>query len=473
MRVLKIVLVLFWLFLIVLLVREKFFFSGRSNVQPFSLKEGDYWIGIFYQGKRAGFCHIVKKLTSIKLDGELYLNFLGKKECVTLNGLSLIETNGKLNSFSFRVISGKYKFAAHGLADGEEILVKINTGSSSTTQMRINRAHPLGGFCIPEFDELSPGARKKVDLFNPITGMREMMTVEMLGYEYLQGARVGTAKIDYYGSTSKFWIAGDGEILKAEIPPGFTLVREKKENAVCIREVPEEELVDIISTVTVDAGREIENPHLLKKMVVKMDGISFNEVDVNSERQKVLGDGLIEISRASLLKDTLEFPVKDDEFKRFLSPSLLIDSNDEKIMRKASQIAGDEKNLWEAAKKINNWLFKEIRKVPVAGVPSSIQVLDSMEGDCNEHTFLFVALARSIGLPADVCTGLAYYNGKFYYHAWPRVFVGSWIEMDPTLNQPLVDATHIKLIDGGLDRQMALAGIVGKIKLKITKLEYE
>lgn len=120
-----------------------------------------------------------------------------------------------------------------------------------------------------------------------------------------------------------------------------------------------------------------------------------------------------------------------------------------------------------AAKKINNWVYKNIKKTPVVSIPSALDVLATMEGDCNEHTALFAALARSVGLPVKINVGLAYMEGSFYYHAWPSVFVGFWVDMDPTFGQDIADAAHIKFIDGDINRQLDIVRLIGKIKLEV------
>jgi len=99
-------------------------------------------------------------------------------------------------------------------------------------------------------------------------------------------------------------------------------------------------------------------------------------------------------------------------------------------------------------------------------------VLDTREGDCNEHTVLFVALVRALGIPSKQAIGLVYHKGSFYYHSWPEVYVGDWIAMDPTLGQPLADATHIKLLEGELDQQVKLMQAIGKIRLSIKSFSY-
>ena len=33
-------------------------------------------------------------------------------------------------------------------------------------------------------------------------------------------------------------------------------------------------------------------------------------------------------------------------------------------------------------------------------------------------------------IPARTASGLAYVNGKFYFHAWPEIFLGTWVAVE-------------------------------------------
>ena len=109
-------------------------------------------------------------------------------------------------------------------------------------------------------------------------------------------------------------------------------------------------------------------------------------------------------------------------------------------------------------------------KKPTVSLPSAREVLRTKVGDCNEHTALYVAMARSLGLPARVAVGLVYAHGAFYYHAWPEVYIvdagaaarGLWLPVDPTLNQFPADATHMRLARGGLDKQTVILPLIGQ-----------
>src|SRR5207342_845808 len=124
-------------------------------------------------------------------------------------------------------------------------------------------------------------------------------------------------------------------------------------------------------------------------------------------------------------------------------------------------------------RRVNGMLDKK----PTVSLPSAREVLRTKVGDCNEHTALYVAMARAVGLPARIAVGLAYSRGAFYYHAWPEVYIdeghgrGLWLPVDPTFNQFPADAAHVRLLRGGLDKQAAILPLIGKVKMDILDLE--
>ncbi len=104
-------------------------------------------------------------------------------------------------------------------------------------------------------------------------------------------------------------------------------------------------------------------------------------------------------------------------------------------------------------------------------------MLRTRVGDCNEHTALYVAMARALGIPARIDVGLVSVGGAFYYHAWPEVYIaegrsaGMWLPVDPTLNEFPADATHLRLARGGLEQQAAILPLIGRLKIEILELE--
>jgi transglutaminase-like putative cysteine protease len=75
------------------------------------------------------------------------------------------------------------------------------------------------------------------------------------------------------------------------------------------------------------------------------------------------------------------------------------------------------------AEKLTRYVNGLLDKKPTVSLPSAREVLRTKVGDCNEHTALYVAMARAVGIPraspwdSPMCNGI---TGAFYYHAWPR-----------------------------------------------------
>ena len=115
---------------------------------------------------------------------------------------------------------------------------------------------------------------------------------------------------------------------------------------------------------------------------------------------------------------------------------------------------------------------------PTVSLPSALEVLRTKIGDCNEHTALYVAMARSLGIPSRISVGLVYVRGAFYYHAWPEVYLadgedqGLWLPVDPTFNQFPTDGMHLRLARGGLEKQAAILPLIGQVQLTVLDVEF-
>jgi tetratricopeptide (TPR) repeat protein len=139
-----------------------------------------------------------------------------------------------------------------------------------------------------------------------------------------------------------------------------------------------------------------------------------------------------------------QLPVSGAEFAEFLKPTRDIRSDDKNVITRAREIAGDDRNAWSVARKLSDWTYKNLKWKRVDDADAA-ETLATREADCSEFSQLFVAMARSLGLPARIVTGIAYGGGgSFGGHAWVEVYAGEWIELDPTYGTDFVDATHIR-----------------------------
>ena len=117
-----------------------------------------------------------------------------------------------------------------------------------------------------------------------------------------------------------------------------------------------------------------------------------------------------------------------------------------------------------------------VEDVPVVGVPNGLDVLRRGQGDCNEHTALFVSLARAVKIPARIAAGVVYSDrvpgtaglGAFTTtHEVQMAPDQPRIAIDPTFGQFPADATHVKLVEGDLDRQIEIMSYMGHLGFKV------
>jgi len=137
----------------------------------------------------------------------------------------------------------------------------------------------------------------------------------------------------------------------------------------------------------------------------------------------------------------------------------------------ASEVAGETADPWQQVLALQHWVHASLAKRLTVGLPSAIDVLASKSGDCHEHTVLFTALARSLGMPTRMIAGLVSYGGRLFYHAWPEVWLGGWIPVDPTLGQALADATHLGLIEAENEQLVGLGAFLGHLKVEVLEAD--
>jgi transglutaminase-like putative cysteine protease len=166
----------------------------------------------------------------------------------------------------------------------------------------------------------------------------------------------------------------------------------------------------------------------------------------------------------------------DPDARRYLTPEPLIESDDPEIRAEAAKAVRSVTAVRARAEALTRYVNGLLEKKPTVSIPSAREVLRTKVGDCNEHTALYVAMARALGIPARISVGLVFVRGAFYYHAWPEVYLdeggrGFWLPVDPTLNEFPADATHVRLARGGLDKQTVILPLVGRLKMTVLDLE--
>ena len=210
----------------------------------------------------------------------------------------------------------------------------------------------------------------------------------------------------------------------------------------------------------------------LSEFRARLSGSAFEGFDLDGGRQRFHGDTL-EVTREGV--EALApryFPILNAA-QRSKVPELrqepFLEVEHREIVALAERLADGSRDPRVIAERINQWVYDSVKKEVTVGIPSALHVLHTRTGDCNEHTQLFVAIARAAGIPTRIAAGLAWVDGKFYYHAWPEVMLRGWVAVDPTFGQFPADAAHLRFVSGGLARQSELIRLVGNLRIQVLK----
>ena len=203
----------------------------------------------------------------------------------------------------------------------------------------------------------------------------------------------------------------------------------------------------------------VKNPENLEKLVLELpsDLGAVHRLLVEEKRQQIVRDeeGRIQLHIQRFEYDgldALDLPVRTEELAPYLEPSLYVQTEDKRIRQLARQLRGSERNTWKVALRLQQWVYDHmIPRNTNVRFKSSLEVLQDMEGTCSEYAVLFMALCRAAGVPARACVGfLVSGTGDLVLHIWTQVYVGQWVDMDPSWGQSSVDAAHIKTGQGRL-----------------------
>jgi hypothetical protein len=413
----------------------------------------------------------------------------------------------RLRSFSLDVDADITPIKASGTVIGDSLLlltVKGIAGQPTDTQ-RVRLSGPvLLPTLLPIAVALGPrpraGATYTLPVFDPasMTPHDVQVTVEAESVFVLPdssifdrtskrwlGARpdtvrawkISTPATGTTGGTSGFngWVDEQGRVVLVNQLLGLTLERRPYEVAfenwkadARARGTNVTADQDIYESTAISANKRLREN--LAELKVRLTGVDLDGFEVKGYRQRLRGDTLtISREKPPALVATYALPngARATMMSLFLDAEPLLESNSPEVRAVAIRLRGAETNPRVVAERINRWVYDSVRKEITVGVPSALGTLRTRVGDCNEHTQLYVALARAAGVPARVAAGLAYLDGKFYYHAWPEVWLERWVAVDPTFGQFPADASHLRFTIGGLGRQAELLRLMGALHVDV------
>lgn len=468
------------------LVHRSYFVASAANLATDLARYGSaaQWRGVYYRGEKIGFTvgQILPTDDGFELqeDGRLEMTLLGATSPAAIRTTARVDRAFVLKSFDFSLDPGTGAVRVVGTLDGADLKLSITSGGQTRSQvvtlseppaLMLSLARHLASVGLRE------GARHEWTMFDPATLRNAPVQVEVRRRELVRvnDRPLPAFRVDlsFSGIQTTSWVTDTGEVVREESPMGLLTVAESQERAMA-KAVSRDIQVDLLEAAAVvpQSRQRIDEPRDVARLRLRLEGADLTSLDLQGAGQRVDGD-VIEIVDARTLR-----PEADrSDIGRFLQPEPFIESDAPEILQEAVAALKDGGTVRQRAERLTRHVNALIEKKPTVSLPSAVEVLRTRVGDCNEHTALFVALARAAGIPARINVGLVAIRNAFYYHAWPEVFIaegpdrGHWLPVDPTLNQFPADATHIRLARGGLDRQAAILPLIGRVKMTILDLE--
>jgi hypothetical protein len=485
--------VILWLVLIVVLVRNVNSRGGsdhpgaiQGEVSAISSPQRE-WMEIYLKAQKVGYSmtqiNPVGKDYLIREEILLNLNLMGQPTGIYMNTRSIVDQQFLLRKFNFNMKSGAVSYKISGTVNGSFMQLEIGEGKAKRTDRIGLSDSPMIGSGLGAYFKgrrIEVGQSFKFPLFDPSTMALKELVVKVAGRETLLIRRFEYStfrlEAEMLGQPMTFWVDESGTVLKEKSVMGLTMIRSSA--AMAPRGIHGGGGTDFYELASINVKGRLRDPAKLTYMKLKVKGITgvdFDTAIFNRGRQR-FHSGMVEVVKEEIPTTAgYMIPFEDCSGKMaiFLKPEFNIESDDEGIVEKARDIAGNVRDPSSVAEKLMTWVYKNVEKKPVISVPSAIEVLKNRVGDCNEHAALLTGLLRASGIPARICVGIVYARGRFYYHAWTEGYLGRWVSMDAALNQMPADATHVKLVEGGLDRQVDIIGLIGKIKLEVVDYRYD
>ncbi len=478
-RIFTFALVAFWVVLVVLLVRKQAPApaSDLGALPASASDERDEWFGVYHGSEKVGHAHRVTARTAdgyaFYEDSVVALAMLGTPQ--TLRTALAAETNERyaLRRFRFTLVSPATVFSASGTSDDTVLTVRYGPRDHQS-DLRLPLTEPiyLPSTFRPRVlaGDRKPGTRYTVPVFSPLALKNEPMTITVDGTEMIEGPNgpVDTVRLveEHQGLRARAWIAGDGGVVREEAALGFLLAREDEEHALAgdAHTAP----IDLAVAARIPLDGDIDDPRDRARLVLRVRGEAASRIPDDGRRQRLAGD-LLRVAREDL-PATAPFPLtlpSRADVAAATGAAPFLEADDPVLVARAREIVGDARDARTAARRLVGWVADAIEKAPTVTLPSAREVLASRRGDCNEHAALLVGLARAAGIPARLVSGVVYANDGFYYHAWAELWLGDWVSADSVFDQMPVDATHVKLVEGGPEQQIALAGLIGKLAFRV------
>ena len=464
----------------------------RYPLEEWPYKE--YWTGIVFNGRKIGFSHLAIKpakegphLYEIQAEAVFLLRLLGVSKKVILKSYDQVRDDLTLVRFSYQYSIDDHNLRLTGKVSEGCLEVSISTGHDTKRQVirLAEKLYPTSTIALyPVLHGLKLGEKYAYVVYDGQTQQITKVAQEIEAYQKseLFAGKAYKVITTMLGQKTTTWVNNRGKPVLEMSMGGVlfsTLESEKMAKRYLLLAAlnKEETLLDYS---LVKADTPIPNPRKVTFLRIALKG-EGKTLQIPTEKRQIChpehGEIICEIHAIDpyQLPENHREPMSEQMLAPYLRASFTIESKDVRIRETAQQIVGPIKEPLTQISKLVEWIQQNISKEPV-DVFSALDVLIGKRAECQGHALLYTALARALGIPSRVINGLVYSEERqgFLYHSWAESYVaGTWVPVDPIFDTLIVDATHIKLLEGETPADcLPLIEMVGKLRSRILSFSH-
>lgn len=310
------------------------------------------------------------------------------------------------------------------------------------------------GEIAPEFSRITSASRGRICSFSADDQKQHVIEVQVksIGTRLVKGIETPVVTLQSKTQEAKEW-------LEVTITEDGTSLETTKGSSMFIRledsDVTKKKVVRVdANTASIKLEDPLGNSKNIRELKLRATFTKGYQPTDSTPNQQFIKqpDGSYHISIHSIPGTK----VLIEERKEALQSTPEINSDDLSITTLATKLTSDAKSDSEKVAKLNHWVYDNLSTRRDSNLSTASQVLSHKIGGSIEYSILLIALLRAANLPARKVYGLVYMGDEmasFGRHVWVEVALdGRWVQVDPSRDEAIADATHINLgIDGFLE----------------------
>lgn len=455
---------------------------AQAPLDPADWPWQEYWTGVIFNGEKIGFTHqrFVPDQGGYEITSEaaLHLRFLFVEKEFAAITRDRVDADLQLEGFEYSYrIDNSHRHIEGAVANGSLALEVRSQGQADRKTLPFEgELLPMNAiYLYPVLHGLQVGKVYRYQVFNGETLAIHPVEQRVLAYQSseLFDQKAYKVETEVMGVSTTTWIDASG-LPQFELSLRGTLIsalepEQYAKQYLAQAAVSKSEHLLSYSLIPFENG--IAEPRSLQALHVLIAGVpeTFElmntsmqqcrkgnqrwECRIQSDRNTNAGTQALPASYS--VRDTL--------------PSFTVNSTARQVVELAQEITRGSSDPDEQVREILDWLDRSIQKDIVDSF-NALDVLAQRKAECQGHSLLFAALARSAGIPTRLLNGLVYSeeHGAFLYHTWVESYLdGRWQAIDPTFGQRHADATHIALVEGEeLADLTVLLPLIGRLAIE-------